>query len=75
MLGREVRIPAEIVMGVVQEPNGKTHGEVVSKMRSRMTKAHALAKNTSLIALSVKRIYMMLREPCSNINLGTLSGI
>jgi transposase InsO family protein len=43
MLGREVRLPGEVVFGSKDQPLS-THGEYVDSLRTRMQKAHELAR-------------------------------
>ena len=46
MLGREVRIPLEIIVGnpINQQDSTKTHGEYVTQLRDRLFKAHEVTR-------------------------------
>jgi hypothetical protein len=46
MLGREVRLPCEMVFGSITQMEGEvtSYGEFVDKLRERMQKAHQVAR-------------------------------
>ena len=47
MFGREPRLPADILLGVNQENNGKNYGKYVSDLREKLEAAYKIAQLNS----------------------------